>query len=374
MQRKELSRSSRSGGIGSARVPSYPTYTPPVPTTNVPDTYDSYAAAQNKSSKPLATRGKGMQLGKKSKTTNMFDAVRADLGPEAAASSSAPLMSTQREAAVAREAAAAAPASARASTSTDREAIHITISETISAKLTREGTLESLDVKGDLQLRITDPSLTQVKLDLNISNTHNAQLTAHPKVDKALFRSSRIIQLADPSKGFPANNAIGVMRWKLSPTKPSEIGDPPISFTVWVNDNGGSVWNVTVEYEWSGGDPLRDVAVTIPYSSSEPSVSSHDAVYEVTGDSLEWNVGAVDEENASGSFEFEAGAESESEFFPMSVRFAKTRPFVDVDVSGREVVSVLGKLADIWGTGFGGYAVEYGPGGWVLQGCAECRG
>ncbi|KAJ9664107.1 coatomer subunit delta [Coniosporium apollinis] len=335
MQRKELSRSGRGA---AARAPSYPTYTPPVPTTNVPDTYDSYAAEKNKSSKPLAVRGKGMQLGKKSKTTNMFDAVRADLGPEAAAASSAPLISTQREAAVA-QAAAAAPASARASTSTDREAVHITISETISAKLTREGSIESFDVKGDLQLRITDPALTQVKLDLSINNTHNAQLTAHPKVDKNLFRASKVIQLADTSKGFPANNAIGVMRWKLSP-KPSEIGDPPITFTVWVNDAGGNTWNVTLEYEWTGGDPLRDVVVTIPYSSSEPAVSSHDAIYEVTGDSLDWNIGAVDDENATGSFEFEALAESESEFFPMSVRFAKTRPFVDVDVSAVTLLSM----------------------------------
>ncbi|TIA36190.1 hypothetical protein D6C83_06644 [Aureobasidium pullulans] len=44
-------------------------------------------------------------------------------------------------------------------------------------------------------------------------------------------------------------------------------------------------------------------------------------------------IGDVDDTNATGSFEFEAQAESEAEFFPMSVRFAKTRPYVDVDVS-----------------------------------------
>ncbi|KAK5001520.1 hypothetical protein LTR28_012546, partial [Elasticomyces elasticus] len=70
MQRKEMSRSGR-GTI--PRTPAYPTYAPPTQPT-MPDTYDYYTAEKNKTfNKPLATRGKGMQLGKKSKTTNMFE-------------------------------------------------------------------------------------------------------------------------------------------------------------------------------------------------------------------------------------------------------------------------------------------------------------
>ena len=122
------------------------------------------------------------------------------------------------------------------------------------------------------------------------------------------------------------------MRWKLTP-KVSDVDDPPINFTVWVNDAGGNTWNITVEYEWTGGDPLKDVSVAIPYSTSEPTVSSFDAVYEVSGDSIDWTIGAIDDSNPNGSFEFEAQASDESDFFPMQVNFAKTRPFVDIDVS-----------------------------------------
>lgn len=122
------------------------------------------------------------------------------------------------------------------------------------------------------------------------------------------------------------------MRWKLTP-KPSDIDDPPITFTVWVNDAGGHTWNITVEYEWKGPDALKDVTVTIPYSTSEPAVSSFDAVYEVSGDSIDWTIGTVDDSNANGSFEFEAQAADEGELFPMAVHFSKTKPFVDIDVS-----------------------------------------
>ncbi|KAF2461754.1 hypothetical protein BDY21DRAFT_329538 [Lineolata rhizophorae] len=321
MQRKEMARSGRAS---VPRTPSYPTYTPPV-TTTVSDTYDSYNAEKNKPSKALPTRGKGMQLGKKSKTTNMFEQVRGDLGPESEVST--PLAGVPTPSATP----AAHVPSARESLSVDREPVHVTIQESISAQLSREGSIEKFEVKGDLQLRISDAALTQLKLALAVNNSRGAQLTCHPKVDKMQFKNARVIQPAESAKRFPSNSSVEAMRWKLA-AKAGDIDDAPITFTVWVNDAGGKMFNVTVEYEWTGGDPLKDVSVTIPYVTSEPSVSSFDAVYEVSGDSIEWNIGAVDEENANGSFEFESLGESESEFFPMAVRFTKTKPFVDIDV------------------------------------------
>jgi hypothetical protein len=350
MQRKEVARNAR--GMGAIRTPTYQSYTPPAPTTTITDTYDSYNA--EKKSKSMPMRGKGMQLGKKSKTGNAYDQIRGELGTDAEASSplvAAPLQSPK----------AAVPAAAtRASLSSDREPVHIIIAESISAKLSREGSLESFDVKGDLQLRITDPSLTQVKLTLAVGNSRGAQLSAHPKVDKNLFRSQKIIQTSDTGKGFPPNQSIGVMKWKLSP-KAGDIEDAPITFTVWVNDAGGNTWNVTVEYEWTGGDPLKDVTVTIPYQTSEPAVSSFDAVYEVSGDSIDWTIGGVDEDNANGSFEFEAQASDDAEFFPMSVSFTKTRPYIEIDVrilfsfriEFHKLINILGLL---------GRSIEYGSG------------
>jgi hypothetical protein len=331
MQRKEMSRTQRAGGgmggsgmgsSGMGRSPSYPAFTPSVPTTNVTDSYDSYEAEKKKStSKPLALGKKGMQLGKKKQGNNLYEQVTGGMPQE-----EEPLVSPKPSAP-----AAAAPASARQSTSTDREAVHITTNETISARLDREGILKTFEVKGEMQLKISDPSLTQVKLDLATGDTRGAQLMTHPKVDKAVFRNDKVIQLADTSKGFPSNMGIGVMKWKLAP-RPDDVSDPPITFRVWVEDSG-DMYNITVEYELTGGDALKDVTVTIPYESNEPNVSSFDAVYEVSGDSVEWNVGTVDEANSSGSFEFEAQAGSDVEFFPMRVRFSKSTPFVDVDVS-----------------------------------------
>ena len=265
-----------------------------------------------------------MQLGKKSKTTDMFERVKGDLGAQGA--ENAPLVSNSQPVIPAERG-----PSTRASISLDREAIHVTVAESISAKLSREGSLKSFGIKGDLQLRISDPSLTKVKLDLVANATHNAQFRTHPNVDKALFGKSKTVQLRDGSKGFPANNSVGVLRWSATAT--SDSSDAlPITFTVWVNKGSDETCNITVEYELTGGDNLHDVSVTIPYATSEPAVSSFDAVYEVSGDSLEWTIGTVDESNSTGNFDFEAQAEDDAEFFPMSVRFSKSKPYVDVDV------------------------------------------
>jgi hypothetical protein len=322
LQRKETARTGR----GVPRTPVYPTYTPPTRPTPT-DTYDSYEAEKNKSHKLPMMKGKGMQLGKKSKTTDMFERVRGDMGAEVddtplvpAPSAPAPIESTSH-----------------ASAAMDRDAIHVTINEAINAKLSREGSLNSLTVSGDLSLRVSDPSLTKIKLDLTANASHGAQFRTHPNVDRGLFTSSKIIQMSNTARGFPVDNAVGVLRWRATP-KADDTSALPISFTVWVNKGTEGNYTLTVEYELTGGDELKDVTVTIPYSTSEPSVSSFDATYEVSGDSLEWTIGTVNDDNANGSFEFDAQADDENEFFPMQVRFSKTAPFIDVDVSS---VSIL---------------------------------
>jgi hypothetical protein len=264
-----------------------------------------------------------MQLGKKSKTTDMFERVKGDMGHEVDDSPLVP---------VAAAPVAAEPSASRASTTLDRDAIHVLVNETVTAKISREGTVNSISVNGDLNLRVADPSLTKIKLNLNTSTTHGAQFRTHPNVDKALFNGSKVIQMSNISKGFPVNNAVPVLRWRASP-KTDDTSALPISFTVWVNKSSDGNCTLTIEYELTGGDALKDVSVVVPYSTSEPTVSSFDATYEVSGDSLEWTIGSVSEDNPNGAFEFEALADDENEFFPMQVRFSKTTPFIDIDVS-----------------------------------------
>ncbi|KAK4190456.1 putative coatomer subunit delta [Podospora australis] len=326
MQRKESGRAARAGGMAS-RPMVHPTYTAPV-RPNVTESYDTYEAEKNKS-KFNAPKGKGMQLGKKSKTTDMFERVKGELGPV----EDTPLVP------VAAPSAPEPAAAPRISSSLDRDAIHITVNEAITAKLSREGTLNSFSISGDLSLRVSDPSLTKLKLNLTATPSHGAQFRTHPNVDKNAFNSSKVIQMTNQARGFPVNNAVGVLRWRVAP-KADDTSILPLTFTVWVNKGSDGNCTLTVEYELTGSDELKDVSVVIPCRGAEPSVASFDAVYEVSGDSLEWSIGTINEDNASGAFEFEAQTDDEDEFFPMQVRFSKTSPFVDVDVVSVELLEM----------------------------------
>lgn len=274
-----------------------------------------------------------MQLGKKSKTTDMFERVRGEMGAEI---DDSPLVTP----------APAAPsqvAEHRASTTMDRDAIHIIVNESITANLSREGAVNSISVNGDLTLRISDPSLTRIQLGLTANASHGVQFRTHPKVDRNTFNKSKIIQMANTGQGFPVNNSVGVLRWRATP-KADDTSACPITFTVWINKDSDK-YNMTVEYELTGGDALKDVSVLIPYQAAEPVVSSFDATYDLMGDMLEWTIGSVDDENASGSFEFEAEANDENDFFPMTVRFHKTSPYVDVDVRSLVLSPILPRSA-----------------------------
>lgn len=329
MQRKETAR--RGMGNAPPRTPVYPTYTPPAQTST--ETYDSYEAEKKKARPTTTLKGKGMQLGKKSKTTDMFERVRGELGAEAEIPAAAP----------APVAAPVAEAAARPSTTSDHDAIHIIVKESINANISREGIVNSLAVSGDLNLRVTDPSLTKIKLNLNAEPTHGAQFRTHPNVDRNLFNSSKIIQMTNATKGFPVNQSVGVLRWRATP-KADDTSALPISFTVWVNKDGAGSSTLTVEYELTGGEALDDVSVSIPFSV-EPTVSSFDSSYEVAGDSLEWAVGTVDESNATGAFEFDAATDDENDFFPMQIRFSKSTPFVSVDVTSVELAEMGEEVA-----------------------------
>lgn len=75
LQRKEAAReAARSGAYGrgfATKIPQYPTYQPPARSGGA-DAYDSYEAEKTKSSnKPPASKGKGMQLGKRTKAIDI---------------------------------------------------------------------------------------------------------------------------------------------------------------------------------------------------------------------------------------------------------------------------------------------------------------
>ena len=167
-----------------------------------------------------ALKGKGMQLGKKA-NTRLYDALSSEI---ASVEETAPLATPSPASAVQETSSLGAPSS---------EGIQVSFTETMSAKTNRDGGLEAMDVQGQLNLHISDSTMSRIQLSLHSSDADGTQFKTHPNVDRNLFKDHHKIGLRDSSRPFPLNQQMSVLRWRLQ-AKP-ESAKLPISGFVHFN-------------------------------------------------------------------------------------------------------------------------------------------
>ena len=95
--------------------------------------------------------------------------------------------------------------------------MHIIIKEHLKLSLLREGGVKSLEVKGDMNLQITDPASAKIKLALSTLSSDfgsELQFKHHPNVAKFNNTGDRVIALRDTSRPFPVNLSLAVLRWR----------------------------------------------------------------------------------------------------------------------------------------------------------------
>lgn len=104
--------------------------------------------------------------------------------------------------------------------------VHIVVREEISLQQTRDGKVEKLEIKGDMNLQVSDPDSSKIKLTLGPVNEdfgNELQFKQHPNVAKFAPGSERSIALKDPSRSFPVNQSLAVLKWRYSGKDESHI-------------------------------------------------------------------------------------------------------------------------------------------------------
>ena len=201
--------------------------------------------------------------------------------------------------------------------------------------MTRDGGLQGMEVKGDLQLLITDESLAKCVVPLVLGENPGFQFKTHPNINKQLFASTSVLGLKDPARPFPTEGApLGVLKWRL---QTNDSGAVPMLINCWPNAAGGDRWDVNVEYELQAeGRELHNVTVSVP-SAATPTITSTDAgeaVYSKRDGAITWTIPIIDSSATSGSFEFHVeGVPSADAFFPITVGFRSPKTLCDVAVT-----------------------------------------
>ncbi|XP_026682030.1 coatomer subunit delta-like [Diaphorina citri] len=180
--------------------------------------------------------------------------------------------------------------------------------------------------KTEYELEHEEKELNQVTISIPLPVTH-------PNVDKELFKSKTEIGLKNPSKPFPLNNDIGVLKWRFTSTDESCL---PLSINCWPSDNGSGGCDVNIEYELEHEEKeLNQVTISIPLPlHCTPNVTECDGDYnyDARKNTLTWSLALIDSSNKSGALEFSAPSASQSDFFPLQVSFSCNQSYANIKI------------------------------------------
>ncbi|KAF8910297.1 hypothetical protein CPB85DRAFT_1306048 [Mucidula mucida] len=339
MQRREQQRRAAgdtaamySGITGYSSVPRFE------PQEHTPSRIVTSSPAPAASRAP-AFKSSGMKLGsKKTKQAELLDA----LGGEALISS-LPELSAPSTPTV--SASASQHDVGRGSLpEVESQSVHVVVKEQVNLIILRDGGVQSMELKGDMILNISDESVAHIKLTLGSPSTDfggNAlQFKNHPNTNKfTATQSTKVIALKDPAKSFPLNHGIGVLKWRYAGTDESNV---PLSINCWPSPSGDGTCEVSIEYELENDNvTLYDVVISIPLpDGSYPTVSSHTGEWSLdsSSHSLAWSIPIVSpaDDTRSGSMVFNVGGDDAGAFFPVQVRFVGLGSMAGVNIGSVE--------------------------------------
>jgi len=149
----------------------------------------------------------------------------------------------------------------------------------------REGGVNSLEVKGDMNLHVSDDTLARIRLSVAPPPSNvgaEVQFKQHPNVVKFQAQKERVVALKDPGRGFPVNQPLGVLKWRYSGKDETYVplssmsllhlcnslllcGDTIRAVNCWPSPSNDGTCEVNIEYELENGSlTLYDVVISIP--------------------------------------------------------------------------------------------------------------
>lgn len=212
--------------------------------------------------------------------------------------------------------------------------VMLVINEKVFARMTRDGVVESNEIKGSLTLTAAteDAGLCSVQMK-TVRNADKFTFTTHPKINKGMYEKTGLLQLKDVNKGFPSARPVGILKWSYSSASEDLI---PLKINCWPEEESRGQMNVSIEYEMEQTDlTLHDVCIRIPLGTTESvNIINMDGSYKHNSSQgeLEWQLPLVDGSNSSGSLEFTISQKDTDAFFPINVDFTSQQLFCGIEV------------------------------------------
>lgn len=220
------------------------------------------------------------------------------------------------------------------STPINQKPVHVSVVESITAEVEREGRMKKLDVSGEMFLTITDEDKTNIELYVSEDRNENFSCKTHPNIDKPRFTKEGIVSLKKGKSTFPTNLALKILTWRLKKEDESLL---PLTVSCWASESPKGM-SVNVEYELQNNEiTLENVVIEIPIpSGSSPDISSAEVgtyKYNRSSNRLVWTLDSIGSDNVDGSIEFDVkGASNNGSFFPLQVTFTSSRTLSGIQI------------------------------------------
>lgn len=173
------------------------------------------------------------------------------------------------------------PSTKKAAAPVSSSAVDVKIEEELTVKLSRDGLIETADVKGTLSVRANAPEASRVLIRLSDFAAPGFQLQLHPTIARS-FLNDHVLTLKQADRGFPVDSSVSVLRWRQPNGGDALV---PLSVTCWpeVLEDG---CNVNVEYTLNREvlPALSNVRICIPLpTGASPEILSVDGSYHFVG-------------------------------------------------------------------------------------------
>lgn len=224
-----------------------------------------------------------------------------------------------------------------------REPVHFILEEKITVQATRDGGLGGFDLRGEMSLQISDDDSTHIKANVSVPSIEGLQFMANPKMDRALFNNENVLALKDISKGFPINQTVGILKWKLIQKDASSL---PFSVNCWLSPSDDGFCDVDIEFTLESKHlEFEDLCVSVPIPSGvypEVGDCSGSSSFQEEDGVLVWELPLLSAEQPESVLHFRCETDDQGEsFFPFNITFSAANL-----LSGIQVESVISTGTD----------------------------
>lgn len=201
--------------------------------------------------------------------------------------------------------------------------ISLSIEESVSAVISRDGVIQSFEVAGSLTLLVKDETFSNcVILVKQPAKSFDVQFKTHPNIDRQAYLERGELQRGG-GQSFPALQNVSLAKWRCTHDDQHQIASLPIEISIG-QEQSEATGDTVITVSYNSETPLNDLTIQIPTDDSCDVLSvagggsfSHDAAASL----LVWKCDASD--GGGGVLTF-CGSSVDC-FLPISVLFEADR-------------------------------------------------